>query len=56
MNMKKTNLRLVLESLENEAPIIRVPEEIRLKARKALDRMVESNKMKASELPMASSK
>ncbi|MGD0915248.1 MAG: quinolinate synthase NadA [Thermodesulfobacteriota bacterium] len=44
VNMKKTNLRLVLESLENEAPIITVPEEIRLKARKALDRMVEATK------------
>lgn len=44
VNMKKTNLRLVFESLENEAPIITVPEAIRLKARKALDRMVEATK------------
>ena len=44
VNMKKTNLRLVLEALENEAPIITVSEGIRLKAKKALDRMVEAAK------------
>jgi quinolinate synthase len=44
VNMKKTNLRLVLEALENEAPIVTVPEKIRLKAKEALDRMVDTAK------------
>jgi quinolinate synthase len=44
VNMKKTNLKLVFEALESEAPIITVPEAIRLKAKKALDRMVEVTK------------
>lgn len=41
VNMKKNDLRLVLEALRNEAPVVTVPEEIRLKAKKALDRMIE---------------
>ena len=41
VNMKKNNLNLVFEALENEAPVITVPEEIRWEAKKALDRMVE---------------
>jgi quinolinate synthase len=44
VDMKKNNLKLVLEALENEAPLITVPEEIRLKAKKALDRMLEVGK------------
>jgi len=40
-NMKKTTLRTVLSALENLAPIIRVPEVIRVKAKRALDRMLE---------------
>jgi len=44
VNMKKTNLKLVLEALENEAPIITVPQEIRLRAKEVLDRMVEAAK------------
>ncbi len=44
VNMKKTNLKLVLDALENEAPVITVPEKIRLKAKEALDRMIEATK------------
>jgi len=40
VDMKKNNLKLVLEALENEVPVITVPKEIRLKAKKALDRML----------------
>jgi len=43
-NMKKNNLALVLEALKNEAPVISVPEEIRQKAKEALDRMLEVGK------------
>lgn len=38
--MKKINLRLVLDALETEQFIITVPENIRIKAKKALDRML----------------
>ncbi|MFZ2957279.1 MAG: quinolinate synthase NadA [Candidatus Ozemobacteraceae bacterium] len=41
LTMKKNRLDLVLESLKTEKPEIHVPEEIRLKAKKALDRMLE---------------
>ena len=43
-NMKKNNLALVLEALKNEAPVITVREEIRQKAKEALDRMLEVGK------------
>ena len=41
VNMKKTNLSLVLEALKSEVPVVTVPDEIRRKARRALDRMME---------------
>ena len=44
VNMKKNSLELVLEALKKEAPVITVPEEIRLRAKKALDRMLEVGK------------
>ena len=40
-NMKKTNLNNIYESLKNEQHEIHVKEEIRIKALKALDRMLE---------------
>lgn len=40
-NMKKTTLRTVLTALENLTPVIKVPEVIRVKAKMALDRMLE---------------
>ncbi|MCK5503737.1 MAG: quinolinate synthase [Thermodesulfovibrionia bacterium] len=40
-NMKKTSLNSVLNALESETTIIKVPETIRAPARKALDRMLE---------------
>jgi len=41
VDMKLINLRKVLRSLEEMAPLVTVPEEIRLKAKKAVDRMLE---------------
>lgn len=40
-NMKKTTLKSVLRALETMTNIIKVPEEIRIPAKKALDRMLE---------------
>ncbi len=40
-NMKKTSLNSVLKSLETMTNAIKVPEEIRIPAKKALDRMLE---------------
>lgn|SRR5208283_2026812 len=40
-NMKKTTLRSVLTSLREMRPSIKVPEEIRIPAKRALDRMLE---------------
>jgi quinolinate synthase len=39
-NMKKNTLEKVLAALENEGPVVTVPEDIRLKAKAALDRML----------------
>ena len=39
--MKKINLGLVLEALEKEQFKIKVPEDIRVRAKKALDRMLD---------------
>jgi quinolinate synthase len=41
IQMKKTNLRLVLDALEKEQFKVTVPEDIRVKAKRALDRMLE---------------
>jgi len=40
-NMKKTRLETVLKALENMEHVVKVPEEIRVPAQKALDRMLE---------------
>jgi quinolinate synthase len=40
-NMKRTKLASVLRSLENMQHVIKVPEEIRIPAKRALDRMLE---------------
>jgi quinolinate synthase len=40
-NMKKTTLASVLKSLETMTNVIKVPEEIRVPAKRALDRMLE---------------
>ena len=40
-NMKKTRLETVVRSMETRQTVITVPEEIRLKAQRALDRMLE---------------
>jgi quinolinate synthase len=39
--MKLTNLEKILWSLEEMSPEVKVPEEIRLKAQTAVDRMLE---------------
>ena len=40
-NMKKTHLSTVVRAMETRQTVIRVPEDIRLKAKRALDRMLE---------------
>jgi len=40
-NMKKITLGKILESLETMAPAITVPEDIRIRAKAAVDRMLE---------------
>lgn len=39
-NMKLTSLEDILEALQTMAPVVRVPEEVRIPAKKALDRML----------------
>jgi len=39
-NMKKITLDKILESLETMAPVVTVPEEIRIRAKRAVDRML----------------
>ena len=39
-NMKLTTLEKVLSSLENMSPVVKVPEETRLRAKAAVDRML----------------
>jgi len=41
IQMKKTTLKSVFESLDKEQYVVKVPERVRLKAKKALDRMLE---------------
>jgi len=43
-NMKLITLEKVLWSLEEMAPVVKVPEKIRLKAKKAVDRMLEAGR------------
>jgi quinolinate synthase len=40
-NMKRLNLEKVLWSLQDMSPEVRVPEEIRIRAKRAVDRMLE---------------
>lgn len=40
-DMKKIGLKELLAALENEAPVVKVPEDIRVKAMKAVERMME---------------
>ncbi len=40
-DMKKTGLKEILSALEREEPVVKVPEEIRVKAYKAVERMME---------------
>ncbi|TFH42837.1 MAG: quinolinate synthase NadA, partial [Chrysiogenales bacterium] len=40
-NMKKTNLSLLLKSLQFEETVVTVEPDLRVKAKKALDRMLE---------------
>jgi len=40
-NMKKTTLKSVLRALETMTPEVKVPEETRIPAKRALDRMLE---------------
>ncbi|MFA5353041.1 MAG: quinolinate synthase [Thermodesulfovibrionales bacterium] len=42
-NMKKTTLRSILRSLQEMTPVIKVPDEIRIPAKRTLDRMLEIN-------------
>ncbi len=41
-NMKRITLAKVLQSMEDMAPVVKVPEEIRLKAKASVDRMLEA--------------
>lgn len=44
LTMKKNTLELVLEALQQEKPVVTVPEDIAVRAKKALDRMLEVGK------------
>jgi quinolinate synthase len=39
-NMKKNTLQNIIDALTNLAPVVKVPEEIRIPALKAVDRMM----------------
>jgi len=39
--MKKNNLQLVLEALEKERHKVTVPEDVRIRAKEALDKMLD---------------
>ena len=41
LNMKKITLDKIIASLEDKKYVVEVPEEIRIRAKKSLDRMVE---------------
>jgi len=41
VNMKRTTLRTLLETMEQRKNVVRVPEEIRIRAKEAVDRMLE---------------
>ena len=40
VNMKKNTLELVLSALKTEGPVVTVPENIRIRAKRSLDKML----------------
>lgn len=39
-DMKKTGLKDILRALEEMEPVVKVPEDVRVKAKRAVDRML----------------